>query len=205
MNFAWVSISMHKFWQGLLLFGLVAGSSCVPKPQAAPLTNFMARAEPLIAERRYSEAAIMLDEAAQAHPKDPLPLLKLGQIYLTQHRWLLAEDAFNRALACDPRHPLAMAGLAETLYNQGRLTEALKLWQEVTTIKPDLRRCIHRFGADSVEPCLILKRPEKLFWSNSVTIRIRRRNGIWLHWRLRLICQQLWNIYSQYRRPKMEM
>ncbi len=139
MNFAWVSISIRKFWQGLLAFCLLAGLSCVPQPQAAPLTNFMARAEPLIAERRYSEAAIMLDEAAQAHPEDLSPLLKLGQIYLAQHRWLLAEDAFNRALARDPGNALAMTGLAETLYNQGRLTEALKLWQEVTTIKPDLR------------------------------------------------------------------
>jgi superkiller protein 3 len=139
MNFAWVSIAIRKFWQGLLAFCFLAGLSCVPQPQAAPLTNFMARAEPLIAERRYSEAAIMLDEAAQAHPEDLSSLLKLGQIYLTQHRWLLAEDAFNRALARDPHNALAMAGLAETLYNQGRLAEALKLWQEVTTIKPDLR------------------------------------------------------------------
>jgi superkiller protein 3 len=137
MNFTRISILMPKFWPGLLLFGFVAGLSCAPKPQAAPLANFMARVEPLIVERRYSEAALMLDEAAQAHSKDALPLLKLGQIYLSQHRWLLAEDAFNRALARDPSNPLAMAGLAETLYNQGRLAEALKVWQEVTTLNPD--------------------------------------------------------------------
>jgi tetratricopeptide (TPR) repeat protein len=65
-------------------------------------------------------------------------LLKIGQIYLAQQRWLLAEDAFNRALARDPDHAPALAGLAATFYHQDRLTEALKLWQEVAAVTPRL-------------------------------------------------------------------
>ncbi len=131
--------SFNKFLRALLLFWLLAGLSCVPEPQAVPLSNYLTRLEPLIAERRYGEAISLLEDAAEAHPEAPLPLLKLGQIYLTQHRWLLAEDAFNRALARDPRNPIALAGLAETMHQQGRFTEALKFWQRATASAPQLR------------------------------------------------------------------
>jgi tetratricopeptide (TPR) repeat protein len=126
------------FFIGLLVFWLLAGLACVPKPQPAPPANFMVRAEPLIAERRYAEAVVVLEEVAGAYPDNPLPLLKIGQIYLAQQRWLLAEDAFNRALARNPRHALALIGLAETLYNQGRLTEAINFWQEAAAVDPQL-------------------------------------------------------------------
>lgn len=128
----------QKIWPGLVIFWLLAGLSCVPKPQPAPLANFMRRAEPLIAERRYGEALAVLEEVAQAYPANPLPLLKIGQIYVTQQRWLLAEDAFNRALARQPQNALALAGLAETLYGQGRLDEAVTFWQKAATVNPHL-------------------------------------------------------------------
>lgn len=91
-----------------------------------------------MAERRYGEASIILEDAAQAHPDQALSLLTLGQIYLAQQRWLLAEDAYNRALAREARNPLALAGLAESLLQQNRTTEALKFWQEATAIEPTL-------------------------------------------------------------------
>ncbi len=126
-------------WLALLIFYLLVGLACVPKPQPAPPANFMVRAEPLLAERRYSEAVAILEEVAQAYPDNVLPLLKIGQIYLTQQRWLLAEDAFNRALARDPHSTLALAGLAETLYHQNRLDESLKFWQQVTAADPQFK------------------------------------------------------------------
>jgi tetratricopeptide (TPR) repeat protein len=129
---------LRRFLPGLLIFWLLAGLACTPKPQPAPSANFMARAEPLLAERRYSEAVTLLEQAAQTYPDNPAPLLKIGQIYLMQQRWLLAEDAFNRALARAPHHAAALAGLAETFYQQDRLTEALKFWQEATTTEPQL-------------------------------------------------------------------
>lgn len=122
----------------LFLLGLLAGLSCVPEPQVIPLANYLTRVTPLVAERRYSEAISILEDAALAHLETPLPLVQLGQIYLLQHRWLLAEDAFNRALARDPHQPAALAGLAETMYQQGRLTEAFKLWKEAIAAGPQL-------------------------------------------------------------------
>lgn len=129
---------LPKFLPGWIIFLLVAGLSCTPKPQAAALTNLMARAEPLLVERRYSEAAALLEDAAQTYPAQPEPLTKIGRIYLAQQRWLLAEDAFNRALARDSKHGPALAGLAEVFYQQDRLTDALKLWQEASAITPPI-------------------------------------------------------------------
>ncbi len=129
-----------KIVQKLLIFFLLAGLACVPVPRPAqePLSFVLDRVEPLVAERRYGEAITILEEAGQTYPETVLPLLKLGQIYLAQHRWLLAEDAFNRALARDLDHPVAMAGLAEALFYQNRFGEALEVWQEVTAAQPQL-------------------------------------------------------------------
>jgi len=125
----------------ILLFSLLAVLlACVPVPQAAqkPLPVLIDRAEPLIAERRYSEAVAELEEAARLYAGASQPLVKIGQIYLAQHRWLLAEDAFNRALARGPDQPAAMAGLAEALFRQQRLHEALVWWQNAAESQPQL-------------------------------------------------------------------
>jgi tetratricopeptide (TPR) repeat protein len=123
-----------------LLFLCLTLLSCVPAPKAAqePLSTYLTQAETLIAERRYGEAVKTLEEAAQVYPDTTLPLLKIGQIYLIQHRWLLAEDAFNRALARDLDNPVATAGLAEAVLNRGDLLRALDLWREATELNPDL-------------------------------------------------------------------
>ncbi len=125
----------------LLLVGAVwactPASPPPPTPSPPPaLSDYLLRAKPLLTERRYSEAITLLEEAAQAYPQDPLPLEQIGQIYRVQGRWLLAEDAFNRALARAPRNPAALAGLADTLQQQGRVDESLKFWQEAATVDP---------------------------------------------------------------------
>ncbi|MEW5960264.1 MAG: tetratricopeptide repeat protein [Chloroflexota bacterium] len=132
---------MRRMIKLLLLFSLLAGPvSCVPVPRAAqePLPVLMSRAEPLIAGRRYGDAVAALEEAARLYAGAPLPLVKIGQIYLTQHRWLLAEDAFNRALARNPAQAAAMAGLAEALFRQQRLAEAQTWWQHAAQVQPQL-------------------------------------------------------------------
>lgn len=126
------------FW--VVLTVLFLAVACVPAPQPAqePLSFILPRVERLVIERRYGEAIETLERAAQSFPEAPAPLIELGQIYLTQRRWLPAEDAFNRALARDLDHPLATAGLAESLFNQERYTEALKQWQALVDNHPQL-------------------------------------------------------------------
>jgi tetratricopeptide (TPR) repeat protein len=79
---------------------------------------------------QYDSAAIdIYEQIASVSPQDPAPLLAAGEIYLTQRRWALAEDAFNRALARNGGDASGLAGLAESRWNQGDLQKALSLWE----------------------------------------------------------------------------
>ncbi|MEM7343981.1 MAG: tetratricopeptide repeat protein, partial [Chloroflexota bacterium] len=122
----------------LIFMFFLLGCTPDPQPGRTSLPFFFSKAEELIGERRYGEALIILEEGAQTHPETVEPLILMGQIYLQQHRWLLAEDAFNRALARDLTQASATAGLAEAVLNQGRLDEALKFWQRAITLNPQL-------------------------------------------------------------------
>jgi len=122
----------------LLLF--LSGCASQPPPTATvePLTIRSQQAELAITERRYQDALEILEAAVLVYPANVELLLRLGQIYLTQHRWILAEDAFNRALALNGADGRANAGLAETMLNQGRLPEALKYWERAARLDPSL-------------------------------------------------------------------
>ena len=127
-----------KFFLTLLIFTCFAGLSCVPMPHPPrlPLPIVLANIEPLIVERRYNEALTVLETTGQNYPDSSLPFIKMGQIYLRQQRWFLAEDAFNRALARDLGNPWALTGLAQTLFNQGRLTDSWQVWQTLVSTRP---------------------------------------------------------------------
>ncbi|MBN1219378.1 MAG: tetratricopeptide repeat protein [Anaerolineae bacterium] len=134
-----MSMSIPNLKQLSLFLLLLALNACTLTPQAArePFSLFWERAQPLLTEQRYTEAAAVFEEAALAHPDDAAPLLHIGQICLVQQRWLLAEDAFNRALARRPDNVPAMAGLAESLLQQGRLAEALNWWHKAIATDPE--------------------------------------------------------------------
>jgi tetratricopeptide (TPR) repeat protein len=132
----------------LLILLAILGSvlACAPTPSVSPLpaptddlaATFAAKVKPLLAEQRYAEAVALLEQTARARPNDPIPLRQIGQIYLFQQRWRLAEDAFNRALARDLANAETMTDLGESLLNQGRLDEALKWQRQAADRQPDL-------------------------------------------------------------------
>jgi tetratricopeptide (TPR) repeat protein len=69
-------------------------------------------------------------------PQDPEPLIAIGNIYNSQHRWPLAEDAFNRALVTNQAglssreaQGRALAGLATARWEQGNQSQAVELWE----------------------------------------------------------------------------
>ncbi len=133
---------MYQLKQPFFIFGLLLAASllaCTPAPAEtpppAPRIDVLAE---LLANKRYSEALDLLETAAAGRPTDPAPLIQTGQIYVRQHRWLLAEDAFNRALARDSASALATAGLAEIRLSQGDWPQAQSLWQKAIELNPDL-------------------------------------------------------------------
>ena len=131
---------LRQSYKLLLIFLLVILSACTPNPKPAQesLNSLLQQADKLIQERRTSEAINQLERAARLYADAPSPLIKIGQIYVMQQRWLLAEDAFNRALARNLNDPLAMAGLAETKLNQGDTLRALELWRKAVDINSNL-------------------------------------------------------------------
>jgi len=65
-------------------------------------------------------------------------LLSMGEIYLAQRRWPLAEDAFNRALARAGDDPGALAGLAAACWGKGDRQRAVALWEAALAQRPGM-------------------------------------------------------------------
>lgn len=134
-------LSLYITGMTLVLLTLIAQlappPADAPAPPETPAVFYLsAQVETLVAERRYQEALQILEAASHIYPQAPQPLIQIGQIYLVQHRWLMAEDAFNRALARDINHPSALAGLAEALLHQERFDQAIRLWQRAAAVNP---------------------------------------------------------------------
>jgi tetratricopeptide (TPR) repeat protein len=122
------------------LVGLLgmAGVLAVPAPGGA-IPPLWAKAADLRALKSYTAAAGVYEQIAALSPGDPAPLLAMGEIFLAQHRWLLAEDAFNRALARAGDDPNALAGLAAACWGKGDRQRAVRLWEAALAHKPDVR------------------------------------------------------------------
>jgi tetratricopeptide (TPR) repeat protein len=117
---------------GLLgMMGLLA----VPAPGGA-IPPLWAKAADLRALKSYTAAAEVYEQIAALSAGDPAPLLAMGEIYLAQHRWPLAEDAFNRALARVGDDPGALAGLAAACWGKGDRQRAVRLWETTLAQKP---------------------------------------------------------------------
>jgi tetratricopeptide (TPR) repeat protein len=112
----------------VVLLGIIMGLPVSAPPMGAirPLWN---KAADLRALKSYSAAVETYEQIARLNVQDPKPLLAAGEIYLVQHRWPLAEDAFNRALARDGNNPSALAGLGAARWGQGDTLRAASLWQ----------------------------------------------------------------------------
>ncbi|MFQ5614127.1 MAG: tetratricopeptide repeat protein, partial [Anaerolineae bacterium] len=126
----------------LIIAALAACQPFIPPQTAATPTpsapELLAEARALQAERHYGAALQRLEQAAalEAGRDDPTPLLEAGQIYLAQHRWPLAEDAFNRALARAPHNVEAAIGLARAVSGQDDLFRARRFWREAVDLDP---------------------------------------------------------------------
>jgi tetratricopeptide (TPR) repeat protein len=108
-----------------------------PMPEGAIAALWQAAAD-LRAAQSYTGAVATLERLAALTPHDPSPLIEIGDIYLSQRRWPLAADAFNRALARRADLASAWAGLAAAEWGQGNRLPAIAHWQTALQHQPDL-------------------------------------------------------------------
>jgi tetratricopeptide (TPR) repeat protein len=120
----------------LVLLGML-GIPVTPPPVGV-LPPLWEEAGDLRGLKSFAAAVEVYEEIALLSPRDPEPLLAIGEIYLTQHRWPLAEDAFNRALAREGGNGRALAGLASARWEQGDRWRAVTLWETALAHRPDL-------------------------------------------------------------------
>jgi tetratricopeptide (TPR) repeat protein len=123
-----------------VLLGLLGtmGLLAVPAPGGA-VPPLWTEAADLRALKSYTAAVEVYEQIAALSPRDPAPLLSMGEIYLAQRRWPLAEDAFNRALARVGDDPGALAGLAAACWGKGDRQRAVRLWEAALAQRPDVR------------------------------------------------------------------
>lgn len=81
------------------------------------------RATLLTSQRRFDEAAAMLDESLRANPSDPSLWISLSAIHRLAGQWEPAERAVKRALALDPKnaaahHAHALLALSQRKFEQ---------------------------------------------------------------------------------------
>ena len=65
------------------------------------------------------------------------PLLRAGQLYLTQHRTRDAERTYRRALARRPNDPDVLVALSQLLDDTGRSAEAESLLEQALAVDPE--------------------------------------------------------------------
>jgi len=120
----------------LLAVLLVLSGMPAISPPTGALEPLWAEAAELRALKSYAAAVEVYEQVAILASHDPEPLVAIGEIYLTQNRWALAEDAFNRALARDGENANALAGLATARWEQGDRLRAVRLWEAALARAP---------------------------------------------------------------------
>lgn len=120
----------------LVVLLILLSMSGVPPPNGA-IAPLWQEAADLRANKSYTAAVEVYERIVTLTDSTPEALLAIGEIYSTQRRWPLAEDAFNRALARDGENPEALAGLAMARWEQGDRQRAVSLWESALAHWPD--------------------------------------------------------------------
>jgi tetratricopeptide (TPR) repeat protein len=79
----------------------------------------------------YERALEVLKDGLVLYPDSVELLIGLGYTRLVREEFVWAKHAFEKALALEPAHEDALAGLGEVLLRFGRHEEALRLFQQV--------------------------------------------------------------------------
>lgn len=101
------------------------------------------------------------EQAVQAAPTSAQAHFKLGTAWARANLLTLAEAAFRKAIALDAQYVDAYVNLGVTLYQMGRLDEALKEYDTALAIAPDDAALHHNKGAVYVQKALQSQPPDE--------------------------------------------
>lgn len=89
------------------------------------------RAHRLYDDGEYDRALEVLKDGLALYPDSSELLIGLGYTRLVREEFVWAKNAFEQAVALEPEHEDALAGLGEVLLRFGRRDEALRLFRQV--------------------------------------------------------------------------
>ena len=125
----------------ILLLGLT------PYPRA--FTTAMQQAETLRALREYGAALQSYQQASDQDPDSPLPWLGIGQVFLTQHRFVPATRAFLEA-EIRGAGVEAVLGLGQSRAGKGDWASAISQWLRAEALDPEDPRIYVALGRASI-------------------------------------------------------
>ena len=85
----------------------------------------------------YEEGIAACEKALSANPGDALTALLIGNLYVLNENYRMAEQFLRRATSRTPRSAEAWAYLGMALHRQGRWQEAIDAYQRSCDLKPD--------------------------------------------------------------------
>ena len=125
----------------ILLLGLT--------PYPRPFTEAMLRAEAHRAVREYGAALAAYQEAALMDLEAPQPWLRMGEVFLAQHRFSKAAIAFQEAEHLGD-HGAALLGLGESYAGRGDWAAAMGIWLHGLELTPGQTGLLLALGRGSI-------------------------------------------------------
>jgi tetratricopeptide (TPR) repeat protein len=98
------------------------------------------------ANGKWQEAIASYEEAHRLAPKNPLPLIGLGALYLSRKDSGQARAAFERALKIQPKLPPALEGLGDAFLQERNYVKAEAAYAECANLTPKAANIQFKLG-----------------------------------------------------------
>ncbi|GAC1441009.1 MAG: hypothetical protein NVSMB59_00040 [Vulcanimicrobiaceae bacterium] len=86
---------------------------------------------------KYDDARAQFQTAAKLDPKDAGPVVLEARTFVSQKSFALAGQAFDRALAIEPKFPDALLGRAGVLANGHNVKDAIATYEQLLAVEPN--------------------------------------------------------------------
>lgn len=120
---------------GLALAGLLAIAGALLQEPLARAQRWSA-AEGLVHRQEYSRAIEIYEGLLAQWPDELTAHIRIGEIYLTQARWSLAEKEFQSVIDLQASNTQALLGAGKAAMGRGDGEEAISLWKRALEIDP---------------------------------------------------------------------